>query len=200
VLVVGLTGGIGSGKSVVSDMFESLGIDIVDADIVAREVVEPGKPALQSIAKQFGDEVLLIDGSLNRQKLRDIIFSDSNAKRWVEMLLHPIIRADILRQLAQANSPYCILVSPLLFETKQHQLCSTTLLIDVPEQLQKQRASSRDNTSEDAIQKIIDAQLPRTDKLKLSNQVIVNDGTLEELKEKVLKQHEAYLKMASDKS
>jgi dephospho-CoA kinase len=195
-LIVGLTGGIGSGKSAASARFEELGVKVVDADVVAREVVEPERPALKMIAKQFGAHILNPDGSLNRAALREIIFSDSNAKRWIETLLHPLIRSEIIRQLSQAESEYAMLVSPLLFEAKQYQLCTRTLLIDATEDLQKQRASLRDDTTEDAIQRIIEIQMPRESKKKLASDIITNDGDLEYLKAQVDDKHLSYLALA----
>ncbi|KZZ61688.1 dephospho-CoA kinase [Oleiphilus sp. HI0125] len=202
-LIVGLTGGIGSGKSAASDRFETLGVTVVDADVVAREVVEPGSSALGMIAKQFGTDVLHSDGeqkgALNRARLREIIFSDSNAKRWLETLLHPLIRSEIIRQLSQAESAYAILVSPLLFETKQSRLCTRTLLIDATEADQKIRAATRDNASEEDIGKIIAAQMPRKMKQERAHDIILNDGDLDHLNAMVDSQHEEYLKLAESK-
>lgn len=196
-LIIGLTGGIGSGKSAASARFEELNIHVVDADIVAREVVEPGKPALKTIAKQFGADILDTHGALNRSKLREIIFSDTNAKRWLENLLHPIIRSDIIRQLSEASSPYAILVSPLLFETDQHKLCTRTLLIDAPEALQIERATRRDQSSAEAIKKIIATQMPRASKQKHADDIILNDGDEAHLKRMIDSQHQTYLELAS---
>ena len=195
-LIVGLTGGIGSGKSAASSIFEELGILVVDADVVAREVVEPGKPALATIAKQFGADILEESGKLNRTKLREIIFSDPNAKRWLEALLHPIIRSEIIRKLAQAESPYAILVSPLLFETDQHTLCTRTLLIDAPEELQIERASKRDDSSIDGIKKIIAVQMPRNIKQKHADDIILNDNNEQHLERMVDSQHQRYLELS----
>jgi dephospho-CoA kinase len=194
--VVGLTGGIGSGKSAASARFEELGIKVVDADIVAREVVEPDSPALKLIVQQFGEQVQNADASLNRAALRQIIFSDSDAKLWLEALLHPLIRSQIIQQLSQAHSKYAILVSPLLFEAKQYELCSRTLLIDASETLQKERASLRDNTTAEAIQKIIEVQMPRESKLQLASDIITNDGDIEHLNAQVDRMHMEYLKLA----
>jgi dephospho-CoA kinase len=196
-LIVGLTGGIGSGKSAASAYFETLGVIVVDADIVARQVVEPGKPALSTISKQFGADILLEDGSLNRPRLREIIFSDSNAKKWLEALLHPLIRSEIILQLSEASSPYAILVSPLLFETKQSQLCSRSLLIDVPEAIQTARASQRDGVSPDAIQAVIEVQMPRDEKRKRASDIILNDKDLTELHAQIEHQHAVYLELAT---
>ena len=188
-LIIGLTGGIGSGKSAASARFEEHGIHVVDADVVAREVVEPGMPALTFIKEQFGDHIINEDGSLNRKQLRETIFNDANAKRWLETLLHPVIRSEIIRQLSEATSPYAILASPLLFETKQHQLCSRTLLIDAPESIQRARAAKRDNTDESAIQKILNA-----------DDVICNDQDEEALRAMIDSQHRKYLSIALKKT
>ncbi|KZZ77362.1 dephospho-CoA kinase [Oleiphilus sp. HI0130] len=194
-LIIGLTGGIGSGKSAASVHFEKLGIHVVDADLVAREVVEPGKPALATIAKQFGADILNEFGGLDRTKLRAIIFSDTNAKRWLEALLHPIIRSEIIRQISNAESPYAILVSPLLFETDQHKLCSRTLLIDAPKELQIERATKRDNVSIDSIEKIIAAQMPREAKQKHADDIILNDDNEAHLQHMVELKNRYYLEL-----
>ena len=197
-LIIGLTGGIGSGKTAASQAFEYLGVSVVDADIVAREVVEPGTQALDKIAQHFGAAILSDDGTLNRSALRNIIFSSKEDKAWLETLLHPIIRSEIKRQLNDAKSAYAILVSPLLFETDQSELVSRVLLIDVPVSLQLSRASSRDNNSAEQIQKIIDNQLPRDYKLAHSDDVILNDQDLEYLQTQVYQQHLVYLELAGE--
>lgn len=195
-LIIGLTGGIGSGKSAASALFEGFGLHVVDADVVAREVVEPGMPALERITSHFGQNILEADGSLNRSRLREIIFADSEAKKWLEELLHPIIRNEIIKQLQQARSPYAILVSPLLFETDQHKLCSRSLLIDAPERLQIERASKRDSSNKDAIKKIIASQMSRKMKQQRANDIILNDGDEAHLKAMIDSQHQIYLDLA----
>tara|TARA_R110002072_G_scaffold99983_7_gene220017 strand:- start:17694 stop:18299 length:606 start_codon:yes stop_codon:yes gene_type:complete len=197
-LIVGLTGGIGSGKTAASDMFKSLGANIVDADIVAREVVEPGNPAFISIIEHFGNSILQDDKYLDRAQLRQIIFAKPAEKQWLEDLLHPIIRQEIKKQLNNSNSLYTILVSPLLFETDQSNMVNRTLLIDVPSDIQLERASKRDDNSRQQIQKIIDSQLPRDVKLKKANDVICNDKDLAELEKKVKEQHAFYLRLAHE--
>lgn len=191
--IVGLTGGIGSGKSAASEIFESLGVSVVDADVVAREVVEPGQPALTSIVEHFGREILTAAKTLDRAKLRQRIFDNNNEKKWLEGLLHPIIREEIKRQLHACKSAYAILVSPLLFETNQHLLVNRTLLIDVPEEIQLNRASSRDQNSIEQIQKIIDSQLPRDIKRQRADDIILNDSSLKDLRNKIEQQHAQYL-------
>lgn len=191
--ILGITGGIGSGKSAATQWFESQGISIVDADIVAREVVEPGQPALQAIQQAFGDWVLLEDGSLDRRALREHIFQFPEARQNLENITHPAIRQSIIEQLQQAESPYVILVSPLLFETNQHELVQHTLLVDADEQTQLQRASQRDGQSEEQIRKIIAAQMSRTQKQQLADDIVLNDGLLEHLHQQLKPLHFNYL-------
>lgn len=197
-LIIGLTGGIGSGKSAASQVFESFDIHVVDADIVARRIVEPGTEALLAITDHFGQTVISNDGTLNRAELRQIIFSSEKEKAWLENLLHPTIRSEIQRQLKSATSEYAILVSPLLFETDQHKLVSRTLLIDLPVHMQLERASTRDKNSREQIQKIIDTQLSRDVKLRLTDDIIENDSDLESLKQRIEAQHQKYLELARE--
>jgi len=192
--VVGLTGGIGSGKSAATAIFEDLGIDVVDADLASREAVLPGSKALDQIQKKFGNEILLEDQSLNRARLREIIFDNSEDKTWLEQLLHPEIRHIIQSKLENSSSEYVILVSPLLFETDQHEFCNTTILIDSSLNSQVSRTSKRDSVSEDSVKKIISAQMSRDDKLKIAKIVINNDDSLEQLESNVKKVHENLIK------
>ena len=191
--VVGLTGGIGSGKTVASDRFEELGIKVVDADIYSRVVVEIGKPALSSIEAKFGSDVILDDGSLNRAKLREIIFKDDEAKSWLESLLHPLIGQHILDEITSATSKYVILVSPLLFETTQFQMCNRTLLIDVPKDIQILRTAKRDKVPESQVEKIIASQMDRNQKIRKADDVIVNDGEISDLIAKIDEIHQKYI-------
>ena len=195
-LIVGLTGGIGSGKSAASQWFETQGINVVDADIVAREIVEKGQPALAQIQSAFGDWVLLESGELNRKALREHIFQHPSARQQLEDITHPAIRQSIIEQLAQASSPYVILVSPLLFETNQHLLTQRTLLIDASIELQIQRASQRDGQSVAQIENIIQAQMPRDRKLDLADDIAINDGHLEHLYTQLQKLHLHYLELS----
>ena len=175
--ILGITGGIGSGKSAATQWFESQGIHVVDADIVAREIVAPGQAALAAIQQTFGDWVLLADGSLDRRALREHIFQDPAARQQLEKITHPAIRQSIIQQLQQAQSPYVILVSPLLFESNQHQLVQHSLLIDVDEATQIQRASQRDGHNIEHIQQIIAAQMPRPQKQQLANDSVLKQGS-----------------------
>lgn len=195
--IVGLTGGIGSGKSAASQWFSAQGITVVDADVVAREIVQAGSYVLQNIAAYFGDWVLDADGSLNRPALRAYIFNHPQARQALEQMTHPAIREQIITQLNHAQSPYVILVSPLLFETGQQQLTQRNLLIDVPIELQLQRASVRDQRSQAEIEKIIDSQMSRADKQKLADDVILNHQDLNYLYSQLQPLHLEYLRLAA---
>lgn len=195
--IVGLTGGIGSGKSAASAWFQQQDILVVDADIVAREVVEVGQPALIEIQKHFGDWVLDEQGCLNRSALRDYIFKHPEARQQLEAITHPVIRNSIIQQLNQALSPYAILASPLLFETDQHLLCQRSLLIEVPVELQLVRASQRDDQSREQIERIIAVQMPRLEKQKRAHDIVDNSGTLENLYQQLQPLHEHYLQLAT---
>ena len=191
--ILGLTGGIGSGKSAASQWFETQGITVVDADVVAREVVEIGQPVLKKIHDSFGDWVLSPNGSLNRRALREHIFQNPSARHQLEQITHPAIRQSIIQQLQNATSPYVILVSPLLFETDQHQLTDRTLLIDASEAIQIERASQRDVQDSEQIKKIIAAQMPREQKRKIADDIVINDGHLDHLYQQLAKLHQNYL-------
>lgn len=195
--VLGLTGGIGSGKSAASQWFEAQGITVVDADVVAREVVEIGQPALTQIQQAFGDWVLLEDGSLNRRALREHIFQSPEARKTLESITHPAIRTSIIQQLHAAQSPYAILVSPLLFETNQHELTQHTLLIDATIELQIERASQRDGQNIEQIRNIIAAQMSREQKQTMADDIVLNDGHLDHLYAHLRLLHQKYLNMAA---
>lgn len=194
--VIGLTGGIGSGKTVATDYLATKGITIVDADIAARVVVEPGQPALQEIAATFGAEVLHADGSLNRAHLRGIVFSDPAQRKVLESITHPRIRDEIMRQLQSSTSAYTVLVSPLLFESSQHQFAHRTLLIDAEETLQQERAATRDGSSKEQIAAIMAAQMSREERRKRANDVLLNNGETTLLYAQLDKLHEQYLALA----
>ncbi len=194
--VVGLTGGIGSGKSAVSDRLAEKSIPIIDADIVAREVVAPGEPALDSIAKRFGADVLLEDGALNRPKLRAIVFADEKQRTWLEQLLHPLIRERILEKLELLESQYAVLASPLLLETDQHLLVNHVVVVDAPESVQIERTAVRDSTSQDQVRAIISAQMPREERLKRADTVLDNSGDQSLLDSNVAALHKKLLQLA----
>ena len=192
-MIIGLTGGIGSGKTAASDAFKSLGIDIIDADMSSRRVVERGQPALDDIQDHFGSDILDSENNLDRAKLREIIFKDPKERVWLEELLHPKIAQHIKDQLESSKSPYCVLVSPLLLETEQKSFCSSVLVVDVPEESQISRTSKRDGVSEEQVKSIIATQINREQRLKQADEIIMNDGSIEELKEKILVLHTKYL-------
>ena len=196
-LVIGLTGGIGSGKTAASDYFASLGITIVDADVAARLVVDKDKPALSAIVQHFGASVLKPEGELNRSKLRSIIFSSEDEKKWLEQLLHPLIRDEIQIQLENSKSVYTVFVSPLLIETDQHLLTNRVLLIDAPEEQQIQRTTQRDNNTADQIKSIMANQASREVRQSNASDIIVNDSTLAHLHQKIDNLHLKYTTLAN---
>jgi dephospho-CoA kinase len=201
-LVVGLTGGIGCGKSAVSSQLESYGRPIVDADIVAREVVEPGEPALNAISAHFGSHILNASGALDRAQLRQVVFQEPKQRQWLESLLHPIIRQRILDKIdkARETAPYVVLASPLLLETDQHLLVDYTVVVDLPESLQISRTCSRDNNDEAQVKRIIAAQMPRSDRLAKADHVIDNSRDLNSLKHQVQQLDKHLLALANTKS
>ena len=194
-MIIGLTGGIGSGKTAVSDSFQALGIDVVDADLASRVVVQKGKPCLLKIAQHFGEDILTKEAELDRAKLREIIFKSEEEKNWLESLLHPAIANQIQDELNASKSPYKILVSPLLLETNQKDFCSKVLAVDVPVETQVERTLKRDGVSKEQVQAIINSQISRNDRLNLADEVIVNDGTLEDLEIAVKILHEKFLSL-----
>lgn len=196
--VVAVTGGIGSGKTTIANQFAALGIDVVDADVIARDVVEPGAPALAAIATYFGPDVIAPDGQLDRRGLRERVFSDPNAKAWLNALLHPLIRQEMLRQCAAARSPYCLLVVPLLVENKLAGLANRVLVIDVDEATQIERTCRRDGVSAEQARAIIAAQASRSERLAAADDVIDNhNGSQMAIKTRILALHETYLAFAS---
>ena len=195
--VVGITGGIGSGKSAVTDYLETRGITVVDADKVARVVVEPGTPALNAIAEHFGTDILLTNGGLDRAALRKIVFDNPDERKVLEGITHPRIRDEIARQLSEASSPYVVLSSPLLLESGQNTFADYVVVVDVPEEVQLRRTMARDDNSEALVKQIMAAQLDRQTRLSRADTSIPNDGSLETLYERVEKLHEDLLARAA---
>lgn len=193
--VLGLTGGIGSGKSAAAERFAELGVHVVDADQVARSVVEPGSAALAQIVDRFGGPILASSGELNRAALRERIFTSVEDRHWLERLLHPLIRQEIWASLSRAESPYAVLVSPLLVESRQHEQVDRVLVVDVPEDLQLQRVLARDQVSEDQVRAILAAQARREDRLRHANDVLVNDRDRSWLRQEVDRLHDRYLQL-----
>ena len=199
--IVAITGGIGSGKTTIANQFAELGIDIVDADVIAREVVEPGTPALAAIAAQFGPEMLDPQGQLDRRRLRERVFSDPDAKAWLNGLLHPLIRQEMLRQCANARSPYCLLVVPLLIENRLTQLANRVLVIDVDEATQIERTCRRDGVSRAQAEAILAAQASRAERLAAADDVLDNQNdAAEAIKRRILALHETYMAFASQQA
>lgn len=199
--VVAITGGIGSGKTTVANQFAALGIEVVDADLIAREVVAPGTPALAAIVNHFGAEMLTEQGLLDRRALRERIFSDPAAKSWLNALLHPIIRSEMLRQCAAVSSPYCLLVVPLLVENRLTELADRVLVIDVDEATQIERTCRRDGVSREQVQAILASQASRTERLAMADDVLDNQsGTTETIRARILALHETYLAFASQQA
>jgi dephospho-CoA kinase len=192
-LTIALTGGIGSGKTQVSNLFASLDVPIIDTDHISRQLVEPGQPAHQQISKYFGDQVLLETGYLNRAHLRQIIFNDSTARKSLENILHPAIRHEVQEQLNNIHSSYVIIVIPLYVETGQFLKTDRVLVIDCPEATQRARVLSRDNISVDQFEQILHAQATREQRLAIADDIITNDADLEVLKKKVQQLHQKYL-------
>ena len=196
---VGLTGGIGSGKSTVADVFAALGITVVDADVVARQVVAPGTAALRQITDFFGPSVLSGTGELDRTKLREIVFSDPEAKTWLNQLLHPLIRQHMLQQLETATSPYSLLVAPLLLENRLDQFVDKVLVVDVTVETQLRRTMQRDHSPEALVQSIIAAQCSRAGRLERADFVISNEGPTTLIADKVAELHQIFLRLAEEK-
>ena len=196
--IVGITGGIGSGKSAVTERFERLGITVVDADLAARVVVEKGKPALKAIEEHFGSEVISENGELDRAALRSKVFSVDSERLWLEQLTHPLIGTEILEQLTASESPYTILSSPLLLETSQGELSHCTVVVDVPQELQLQRTMARDNNDEAQVKRIMTAQMTREKRLERADIIIDNSRSLKDLDSEVAKLHKEFLHRASE--
>ncbi|OCG01600.1 dephospho-CoA kinase [Gilliamella sp. wkB195] len=191
--IVALSGGIASGKSTIAHLFAQLGVPIIDADIIARQVVEVGTPALEQITQHFSQEILLGNGELDRSQLREIIFNNDHERLWLNNLLHPIIAQETQKQFAKQTKPYVIWVVPLLIENNLHQLADRILMIDIPEALQLERLINRDRISESLAKKMIATQVCLTDRLAFADDIIVNDGDLVSLKIQVDNLHKQYL-------
>lgn len=195
-LRIGLTGGIASGKSTVAELFAALGVPVIDTDLLAREVVEPGQPALAAVAAAFGPGLLAPGGRLDRAKLRARIFADPEARARLEAILHPRIRRATLAAASAAGGAYQLIVVPLLFESGFDALVDRVLVIDCPEPLQRQRLAARDGETPDSIERILAAQLPREQRLAGADDVLANDAGLDALRAAVTALHHRYLELA----
>jgi len=196
--VIALTGGIGSGKSLVSSLFLKLGIDIIDTDIIARELVTSGSSTLKKIEKHFGSAIIQ-DGELNRSELRKRIFANPAEKKWLENLLHPLIRAESFRRAKISISPYCILVIPLLFETSKPRFVDRVLVVESTEDIRIQRVIARDNSSKEEVEKIIHSQVSTETRRAGADDIIYNTGSSEEVEKQVKKLNAIYLKLVNSK-
>jgi len=192
VLKIGLTGGIGSGKTTACEIFTELGVPVIDADIIAHDLVKPGMPALEEIIKVFGKEVTLNDGTLDRKTIRDKVFANSNERKKLEDILHPAVYREISVQVENINSRYCIISIPLLLETGASKTVDRILLIDVPREQQLERASNRDNTNKNDINAIIDSQISRNDRLSAADDIVDNNGDINDLRKKIYELNEFY--------
>lgn len=197
-LVIGLTGGIGSGKSTVADEFTRLGVPVIDTDRLARDLVEPGQPALEEIVAHFGPEALQADGTLDRAWLRSRIFADLSDKQALEAILHPRIRQRVRDWLATVTSPYCVVVIPLLLESGQDDLVDRILVVDTPEKEQLKRVAARDGLSHNVVAGIMAAQADRSTRLSAADDIIVNDGDIDALIERTRILHKHFMDIANE--
>ena len=194
-LIIGLTGGIGSGKSVASDKFKSLGVAVVDADVASRTVVEPGKPALKEIEDHFGSGIITAEGKLDRNNLREIIATDPEERKWLESVLHPKIGEQITKEISESTSVYTLFVAPLLLETNSQEMCSRVVVVDVPKDVQIRRTAKRDKVSPNQVEQMVAAQMEREKRLEKADDVLLNSGTIEDLEKQVEELHKKYIQM-----
>ena len=191
--IVALSGGIASGKSTIANLFAQLGVPIIDADVIARQVVEIGTDAYKVIVKHFSQEILLLNNEIDRSQLRDIIFNNDHERLWLNNLLHPIIQEQTQIQIARQTAAYVIWVVPLLVENNLHNLADRVLMVDTPEQLQLERLIQRDNIDESLAKKMISSQISSQKRLTYADDIIVNNGDLTSLTAQVNKLHQQYL-------
>lgn len=192
-LVIGLTGGIGCGKSTVSELFRNLGTPVIDADDIAHKIVEPGQPALQALRDTFGDAIFAADGRLDRAELRQRVFSDLAKKQQLEAILHPLVYAEIDHAVQQLKHPYCIVCIPLLLETRMESKVDRILVIDCPVETQIERVQKRDGMSSEMVHRIIANQVSRATRLAHADDIIENTISAEQLADQVKKFHNSYL-------
>lgn len=194
-LKIGLTGGIGCGKTTVAELFAAKGIPVFDADRISRDLVEPGQPALDAIVRHFGPD-LLIGGRLDRTRLRQIVFSSPLERQWIEALLHPLIYAEMEARLGRVSGPYCLLVVPLLLETGRRDFVDRLLVVDCPAKVQRQRIKARDGLDDAELQRVLSAQLARQDRLAAADDIIENSADRDDLGAQVDRLHQSYLILA----
>ena len=199
-LRVGLTGSIGSGKTAVSSIFAALGVPVIDMDVVAREVVAPGQPGLDLVVQHFGPKFVDSRGHLDRHALRALVFNDTDSRNRLESLLHPLIRSAVQTQLSRLQSPYCVIVIPLLFESEQQDLVDFVVVVDADEDTCIQRICTRDATDADMARKMLGAQADRATRLKGADAIIHNNGSLEDTTRQTKLLHERLTKLSQDRA
>ena len=192
-MIIGLTGGIGSGKSAAANFFQNEGINVIDADNLAREVISIGTPGFSSVVDYFGERIIDIDGSINRAKLREEVFDNEQKKKVLESITHPLVRELMAVKIQAFKSLYSIIMVPLIFETKSTNAYNRILVIDCDSHLQLERATLRDDNSKEQIQKILDFQCSREQRLSIANDVISNNDSLDNLQARCLVMHKFYL-------
>ena len=193
---VGLTGGIGSGKTTISDLFAGLGVDVIDTDEIARALSQKGQPSVQQIEQEFGGDVIADDGSLDRDRMRELVFSDPDARETLQRILHPLIRAEVQRRLAASDKHYSLVVVPLLVESRGYDFADRVLVVDCSEKQQIERVMHRSGLSRDQVKAIMATQVSRSERLAAADDVINNDGEIEELRSQVEKLHRRYLTLS----
>ena len=197
-MIIGLTGGIGSGKSAAGNEFSKLGITVIDADLVAKEAASKYSIAYKNIVDHFGNDILDDFENIDRKKLRNIIFSKPSQKEILESFLHPVIKENITNQILSSKSDYTIIMVPLIFETNSMNQYQRILVVDCDEELQISRASKRDNSNKEDIQKILNSQASREERLSIADEVILNNSSIEFLKQEVLKVHKIYMDLVNE--
>ena len=198
VLTVALTGGIGSGKTSIASIFKSLGVPIIDSDTISKEIILPGKPCFKDIVNEFGEEILTNKGTIDRYKLRDIIFNNDKARIKLENIIHPVVFKNIDTEISLINYPYCLVIIPLLIETKSTERFDRILVIDALESLQFERIVKRDDISPILIKKIIKTQAKRKERLRYANDIIVNNDTIMNLNKSINTLHKKYLGLSNN--
>ena len=193
---VGLTGGIGSGKTTVSDLFAELGVDVIDTDEIARALTAKAQPAMRQIEEQFGRDVIADDGALNRDRMREIVFDDPNARKTLQNILHPLIRAEVQRRLIASGKQYSLVVVPLLVESRGYNFAERVLVVDCSEEQQIERVMQRSGLTREQVEAIMATQASRNERLAAAHDVISNDGTIAALRAQVEELHRHYLRLA----
>ena len=195
--VIGLTGGIASGKTTIANFFEKLRVPVIDADEIAHDIIKPNTNIYQTIVSHFGRNILRDDQTIDRKKLRDVVFQNPRERQWLESLLHPVILHNMVEAIQNVNAPYCICVIPLLAESSGIDFIHRVLVVTSGKQLQLNRATKRDVASAESIENIMASQSSHEDRIKIANDVIENNGDLAQLEKKVAELHERYLKLYS---